>query len=249
MINQGTTLECFLDLIERLRPDLYEKRRILAPILGVEETTIRRWATGEGKPVGMTLNTLRYYLDYLGYQLIELSQIPDLYKDASRLLAFQVLTLEEMSKLTGHETYPAHLLAVLRGKRGVSPEREDQLREVVMVYREELMEKKRSTPKLVVVEHTSRGVQSLPVSLQTAVLEAVRPVVNVPVPPKDSLSRDERFRTLTENLLDFAKYYTSPGVSDADRDRLRAVVGQEKIFDLKNLLSRLCGSKAFSNQQ
>jgi hypothetical protein len=245
MIVHGTTLECFMDLMERIQPELFEKRKALAQLLNVEDSTVRRWFTGAGLPVGMSMINLRYYLDYLGYRVSEVTHLSNLLQDASRLLAFRVLTLEEMAGLTGHETYPDQLLAVLRGARGISSAREASLHEMVDTYRPELEEKLKTVPRLIVVG-TAVSEKKVCIGVAKSATPVTAPLV--PSPSKSDSGRDERFKGLVINLLDFAQFYADPKVPEEVRDQLRNVVGQENIFNLKNLLSRLCSSKAFSNQ-
>lgn len=245
MRTQGTTLECFTDLTERIHPELLEKRKILASVLEVEDATVRRWMSGTSVPVGMSMIGLRWYLDYLGYEVSELIRLPKVLQDAGRLLAFRVLSLEGMAKLTGYEDYPDQVLAVLRATRGLSAEREIQFRDIVGAYQQELVEKLRTIPKLFEIKHSPAimvGADSL-LGRSTG-----RPAVVSPATPKKGMQREDRFKGLVLNLLDFAQFYADPEVPEEIRDQLRAVVGQRNIFDLKNLLSRLCGSKAFSNQ-
>lgn len=54
-----------------------------------------------------------------------------------------------------------------------------------------------------------------------------------------------RFENEVDNLTNHAEYYLSDRVSDSGRDKLRDLVGQKKIYVLKNLLFRLCGETAF----
>jgi hypothetical protein len=59
---------------------------------------------------------------------------------------------------------------------------------------------------------------------------------------------EERFKVMTSELLELAQGFVAPGTTEADRDRLRQFVGQDNIFTLKNLLSRLSSSRAFNNR-
>lgn len=248
-----TTPECFEDLMGRLQqlPDFLEKRKQLAELLGVEDSTIRRWMSGSGNPAGMSMISLRAYLNFLGYKVKEFEQEPEVMRDASRLLAFRVLTLDEMTKLVDFGQYTDQVLAVLRGARGISKEREERFVHMVDAYRQELENAQRHLPKLVMVKQSpapsvAKEFGDSSPKLSSAALPAVAtasPVVKV------NQRREERFKGLALNLLDFAQYYANPEVPEEVRDRLRSVVGQQNIFDLKNLLARLCSSKAFSNQQ
>lgn len=252
MRTSGTTLECFSDLMVRIEPDLFEKRRLLARTLGVEDATIRRWMTGSAVPVGMSMISLRYYLEYLGYEVSELAKLPEVINQVARLLAFRVLSLEELANLTGFQGYTDQVLAVLRGARGLSEDRKSQFHGTVRAYRQELECALREVPKLAVVKQSSvpSATKVLSDSSSPKLTAAVLPVVAASfLTVKANQRREERFKSVALNLLDFAQYYANPEVPEEVRDRLRSVVGQENIFDLKNLLSRLCSSKAFSNQQ
>lgn len=246
-MRNGTTLECFMNLMKQIPPDeLLEKRRVLAEILGVEDSTVRRWMTGSNIPVGMSMISLQYYLDFVGYRLDELVRTSNVFKDAGRMLAFRVITLESMAELISEEGHVDHIFSILRGTRGVSALREEKFREMVDAYQGELAEKLLTIPKLVTLERkpTSTSIQSLP--LGEPLLTPAEPgTVSC---PKSNGTRDERFKMLVLNLLDFTQLYTDSKVPETVRDQLRNVVGQQNIFDLKNALSRLCSSKAFSNQ-
>lgn len=249
MRTQGTALECFEDLMERIEPDLLEKRKVLAQALGVEDVTVKRWAANSGNPVGLSVISLRYYLDFLGYRVDELVSISALLQDAGRLLAFRVITTDEMAGLTGFDEYPDALISILRGARGISASREEKLGEVVATYRKELLEKMRTTPKLIQIDRGTSAARTTIGSSNDPVSTLTKPVVVPMTGLKVGTKREERFRGLALNLLDFARFYTDPEVPEEVRDQLRSVVGQQNIFDLKNLLARLCSSKAFSNQQ
>ncbi len=84
-----------------------------------------------------------------------------------------------------------------------------------------------------------------PVQTSVPAVIASAPSSEVRAPTGQLQSRNERFKALTLNLLDFARVYTDPSVTEEVRDELRKVVGQRNIFDLKNLLARLCGSTAY----
>lgn len=246
---KGTSLECFEDLMRRLQSSqsFHEKRRILAGVLGVEDSTIRRWMNGSVGPVGLSMIGIRYYLDLLGYQVAELVPLSGVMKDAGRLLAFKVVSYEEMARLTNYTEHPSALLAVLRGTRGISSEREVLFREVVDAYRGDLAVTIKAIPRLVDLGPVATREQYVEITAeptngahkqtdaQTASVKSVRN------------TKAELFRGLIINLIDSAEYYFQPSVSEKEREKMRDVVGQENIFDLKNMLYRLCSSKAFNN--
>lgn len=62
---------------------------------------------------------------------------------------------------------------------------------------------------------------------------------------KPSPAKEEQFKGLVLALLELSQDYLDPMVSESARNALREAVGQDRIFELKNKLSRLCSSKAF----
>jgi transcriptional regulator with XRE-family HTH domain len=249
-MSQKTTLECFEDLMGRLQklPDFFEKRKQLAELLGVEDPTIRRWVSGSGNPVGMSMINLRSYLDFLGYEVSEFLREPEVMRDASRLLAFRVLTLDELTKLVDFGQYTDQVLAVLRGARGVSKEREDRFVHLVGAYRSELAKAQATLPRLVELEEKPRRGETK-VAGETASVSPTTASSEMVSVPLDAQMRAEHFRCLVHMLLDHARYYIGPELPDEVRDHLRSVAGQRTIFELKNHLARLCGNTAYKSLQ
>ncbi len=247
MKERGTTRECFADLMERLQsfPDFHEQRRRLASVLGVEDPAVRRWANESISPVGMSLISLRCYLDFLGYTVEEFTALTPMMQQACKLVAFRVISLEEMTRLTEYDPYTDRVLAILRGVRGVSREREQLFEQVVMAYKNELSSAQGKLPRLVVFER----IETKEVKKSTVdTAPVVAPVLRVPVTRTARISQAELFRGLLVNLLHSAEYYFQDSVSEKEREDMRDVVGQANIFELKNMLSRLCSSKAFNNR-
>jgi hypothetical protein len=244
------TLSCFSDLIRQIQelPNYVDKRKQLAEVLGVADTTIRHWMAGS-VPQGMSMVSLRYYLDYLGYKVEELAKTSKVMQGAGKLLAFRVTTLEEMAQFTtGHGHYGDQVLAAIRGSRGLSDEREGLFQKFVEAHSSELATVLTELPRLIVLDVKTEALEVKIMeetgqthSGQSAILLKQKDGQGAVV---DSNS-DEHFKCLTHMLLDYANRYVHPEVGDNERDRLRQVVGQRKIFDLKNVLVRLCGNTAF----
>lgn len=230
----------------RIEPNLIEKRRILAQVLDVDDQTVRRWANGSINPIGLSLISLRYYLDFLGYQVAELLPLSGLVKDLGRLLAFRVVDLDELAKLTNYPPeQTSALLAVLRSGRGITTDREIHFQEVVEAYRDELVSSIKKTPKIINLEVSEQYVEST-----AHPLTIVKPVNTQKVATLSvSSTKEERFRDQVLCLLQFARYFTDDSIPEDTREELRRVVGQRNIFDLKNELLRLCGAKAYQNHR
>lgn len=249
-MNGGTTLDCFEDFIHRLQsfPDFFEKRKKFAVILGVEDATIRRWMVGSAVPHGRSLISLRCYLDHLGYQVNELIKLPEVLREASKLIAFRIITLDELTKSAEFGQYPDIVLAVLRGVRGVSQARIDRFEQLVIAHRNELTEAIKATPRIIDLGSSSAHEHDVGVAAESPAEEA-RPNDSRKIEKRLSrYSKAELFRGLVINLLDCAGYYFQSSIPESEREKMRDIVGQDNIFELKNMLSRLCSSKAFSNR-
>lgn len=245
-MKKGTTKECFTHLMQELGYDNYEGRRILAEIVGVETTAIRRWISERSVPAGMSLISLRYYLDFLGYEVSEISHLDKPLRQASQLLAFKVLTLADLANMVGYEKYPDQLLATLRGVRGVTPERLKSFQEVVVAYEDDLREKMAQTQKVIILTHAKNtpapalGISpEITGSGQTFIEQAC-----------ESKERDIKMFVFLVGALDvLTDHFVGSGVDDELRERVRQAAGQQKVFAVKNKLARLCGVKAFNNLQ
>lgn len=244
------TLECFEDLMLRLKefPDYYEKRKQLAELLGVLDSTVHRWMTGSS-PAGMSMISLRYYLDFLGYQVEELEKVSQVMQSAGKLLAFRVTTLEEMARYTGHEKYIDQVITVIRGSRGISTERQALFHEFIKAHQLQLDEVMSKLPRLIMLDAKVKSEVMVSVVADDFVTPA--PILQEKTGQSEAVDSksDEHFRCLTLMLLDYANRYVRADVSDEERDRLRQIVGQRKIFELKNVLVRLCGSTAFKQSE
>lgn len=254
MNTKGTALECLADLMSRAekKSDSANWQKDVAEMCGVEVKTVQRWVTGKNPPKGLSMIRLWFYLDFLGYEVQELAGLPMFLHEVGQILSFRVITLIELAKLTSYEDHPDQVLAVLRRVRGTSPERKDQFSEVAEAYREELEKIKPTLPKLGVVPPGQERAEEILLSKGFTKVVSSTPVkaesLSLPTGEGTRLRNEKVFKSLVAGLHTLASYYTQPGVTEEEREQLREAVGQQEIFSLKNLLSRLCGSKAYSNQ-
>lgn len=89
----GSTRECLKQFF--LHSDWNLARPCLARFAQVDQQTVRAWRDEENRPVGMSLLRVRVFLDLLGYQVEEFSNLPDVAKQFGRLVAFDFITLDE----------------------------------------------------------------------------------------------------------------------------------------------------------
>jgi len=241
---KGTTAACVAHLAEATKGDL-EKRKTIVSFVGVTDSTVRRWFRGEMIPVGEPLLRLRFYMEFLGYNVAELQSLNPPVRDAARLFAFRIATLREIAQLVGYSEGRGGtdtLLAVFRGTQGVSKQRLDEFTSFVEVYGDQLLEKKRSTKKIQLNDGTSRtsAEDDLGAAKQPRVVHPLRPVVQ----PRDRDVIIESLGASVKALIPLARAASSDGFTAEERARVRELAGGDGVFRLANLLFRLCGERA-----
>lgn len=245
MIFKGTTAECLVHLANATKEDHFRKRKMLASFVGVGDEAVYHWFKKGALPVGEPLLRLRFYLEFLGYNVEELQTLAPPIRDAARLFAFRVATLPEIAQLVGYPEGRSGidtLLKVFRGTQGVTKQRLEQFTSFVELYGEQLSEKKRTTQKIQLNESAS-GVQSggAPEVVKTPqVVHPLRP----PVQPRDRDVIIESLGTSVKALIPLARAVSSDNFTADERARVRELAGGDGVFTLANLLYRLCGERA-----
>lgn len=77
-----------------------QTKKLLADFCGVTVNAVNRWLNGLGfLPNGQALIRLMFYLDMIGYKIIELERMPKVCRNFSELVGFSLLDSEEAAKL------------------------------------------------------------------------------------------------------------------------------------------------------
>ncbi len=243
---KGNTMECLAHLEKAISDDHLAKREILATFVGVESANVRRWFNGTVKPAGEPLLRLRFYLEFLGYQVEEIQKLAPAVRDTARLLAFRVVSLSDIVGLVG---YPEgrggtdSLLATLRGMRGVSEERLAHFVSLVELYRGQLPEKQRATRRVQLssVPRVSAEAEP-PAVVRSSVVQPLRPASRQAPGTHDALI--ESLAGSVKAMIPLARAISSDDFTPDERARLRELAGSDGVFTLANLLYRLCGERA-----
>lgn len=242
----GTTAECLAHLARSTKADRFNKRKILASFAGVGDETVFRWFKEVSLPVGEPLLRLRFYMEFLGYNVEEIQKLPPYIRDAARLFAFRVVSLSEMAQLLGYpegRSSTDTLLGVFRGVRRVTKLRQEEFMSFVKAYGEQLSEKERVTPKILLNDDANNA-QAVPVP------EAIKPlqVAHLLRPSKQQPhERDVIIESLAGSvkaLIPLARAVSSDSFSAEERALVRELAGGDGVFILANLLYRLCGERA-----
>ena len=236
---RGTTKQCLAHLAKVIKgSQFFDKRKMIANFAGVGDFTVHEWFSAGRMPVGEPLIRLRFYLEFLGYEVEELQELSSEVRDAARLCAFRVASLAEIAEFvgyggTGRSPIDA-LLEVFRGKRGVSRQKLGQFKSFVELYGAGLEEKERATPHVLRV--TSSGVQ-LPEVMAT------RPTSHDEVGNQSAVA--ESFAGLITAMLPLAEYVLSDRFTAGQRSRIRELAaGGRGVSRLSNLLTQLSGEAA-----
>jgi hypothetical protein len=123
----GTSAEC---LTHVLHNNPYEEvKAFTADFVGINRGTVRRWYTGT-VPKGMVMLKVRVMLDMVDYDVEEYQSLPQLNKQLAQLIAFDVLSADDvMSYLKYTDDHAVHRI-VLQGN-DVMPDRRFQLQELL----------------------------------------------------------------------------------------------------------------------
>lgn len=120
------------------RHNCLEGPGLLAEFTGTSQATVFEWLRGERLPAGNSLIGLQVYLDSLGYELEEFRSLPDLAQTLARLLAFGVLTLEEVAEELNYQSVKDVQRILLQGK-SMFQQRVNMLRRLVETHQDELL--------------------------------------------------------------------------------------------------------------
>lgn len=234
---RGTTEEClrhYLAQFPTLKRGVTKDRLPFAQYIGVTESTVRRWMSGNGEPIGFVLVKVRYFLQENGYEVKELQTLdPDL-RILGWLITHHKVVLEDVIRELGLEQKQSRLLQALHGHQLLSPAR----MEVVAAFCEQHRREYASTVADTEVERQSISVVERTASSEPTPDDAIQPLLRA-------------LDAIVTVLGPYLDRVLSDGMSADDRRVLREKLGANFVFDLSNRVSRtnrqlsgLCSEKA-----
>ena len=235
----GNTGKCLAHLARAIKGrDFYEKRKIIAVFADVKDSTVHGWFSANQMPAGEPLIRLRFYLEFLGYDVEELCALHQTVRDAGRLYAFGIAPLSEVADLVGYSGGNANdsLVKVFRGARNVPQERLQQFASFVELYEKQLDEKQRNTINVLV--GTSDNHRSEKVSV---------PVRSRPRTIGEShAALIETLAASVKAMLPLAEYALSNSFTAEERQHVRDLADGNGVSRLSLLLTKLSGEAARS---
>lgn len=186
----GSTEECLADFFRSYDWPLGKK--LLAEFTEVGEQTVRCWrltstAPNGNDPLGKQLLKVRVFLDMVGYNVKELDELPDLARRLGKVVAFGILTLDEVREKLDYRNSNEVYGILLRGT-GLVVHRQHRMQRLVESHADAVKAAAESWKERLVVlgtvekpgvlsSATPPRVQTDPRSETAEVLEKVRSVL------------------------------------------------------------------------
>lgn len=192
---------------------------------GTTTSTVTGWLADQVPPSGERLIKLWHLLEALGLESPELAELPGFNRYCGELLTFGVITMKELQEICELANSQSALL-MLRGKPPMRPqltveELYELHDETLQVRRADLFDS--SGPDS--GQETSDDTSAMSVSIQGGDVVVFT-------------------ASMLGTVLPLVRHLDSDQATPADRSRLRALVGNDDMFDLSNILNHLCSERA-----
>lgn len=247
-IFKGSTAACLKHLADAINDDT-AKRHIIARFADVDPGTVRRWFKNERTPIGEPLIRIRFYLEFLGYDVEELHVLDVIIRDAARMFAFGVATIPEIVQLVGYTEGKSGIetvIAIFRGARRTSRKRIEDFGAFVEMNQGVFAEKKRVIRRIEIGTASQLPARPAQASLLPRPRLGERSQLNLRQLFIESAAKQ------VKALLPLVQAIESDTFTPEERTLLRELSGGDGVFKLANILTRLCGERSramHSNQQ
>ncbi len=135
----GTTQECLRDFFAKVfkLPENQQEKIAshLVSFMGVNGNIIQRWADGGSQPNGLSFIKVQCYLKNMGYDITEIQNIDPIVSRLAELIVFNKIELSKALEISKFSSV-SELFRVLRGGRGISPERREIMKELCEPFKE-----------------------------------------------------------------------------------------------------------------
>lgn len=230
----GTTKECLYHYAENFLPpkgarNSSEAKVPMAKFIGVIPETIVSWISDRNKPLGGPLLKLRFFLDAVGYDVVELRGLHgSVNYMLAEMLAYGLLTNEQAVEQLGFNDGHS-IFRIAHGNSNTSSERAVKIRE---------MHEERSTAMQAA---KNQLLKDLGISRKEQVVSTTTVVQREQEEIDDeSMTSLAHFVLAITPLLEKAVTNTTR----EQRNKLRKLTGDSGMFRLSKASSRLCSEKA-----
>lgn len=204
---------------------------IIAEGCDVNRSTAGRWLNGHTMPKGEKLLRLWTLLDLSGFDVEETKQLDETVKQLGQLVALKVVSPEEVQAAIGHSGGLSNLWQTLFGRH--------KLWSHNYVYAQQFVQRHSDALQIAIGQLPTLNSQ-LP-DPGVVVEEGVQEPLDQSVETPDHVAILASYLRVA---LPLAELVESDSSNDADRKRLREMVGSEEFFHLTNLLHRLGSRRA-----
>ena len=237
---KGNTAKCFAHYVAKLPPKGSKTiglvRRPLKDFCNVGDAALGIWMRDPGKkkmPIGEPLLKLRFFLELMGYEVQELTELqPVIYRLAS-MIAFGAVTAADAQAYLGYTDHNAINRMVL-GRGSALKDKLAKINELWDLHKDEVEQKRKSW---------SAAIGTGQYGLAAATVHRVEQ----PEPLSGGTRRNgelEMLGHLILAMLPLAERVASDSCSAQDRRDLRQMVGNDGVFHLSTALNALCGEEA-----
>lgn len=231
------TMQCLIKVAKIVNKS-FELREKMRKLLGVEAKAGRLWFVRHNLPKGLNLLKLRFFLEFFGYKPQELENLPLVIYNFAQVVAFEIIDAENAAILVGFkEDQPtSDLLRILLARGGTTKAKAEKMK---LIYEENRLKVQEKRDEWINAIGCKTAKPSEITVAQKATLEA------------KSLSLNKEMPQVLANLIlaavPLAKALLSDDFSPEHRRQLRDLTKDNStngVFELSNLLNRLCSEKA-----
>ncbi len=201
----------------------------VAQVTGSTVQTVAGWLAGQAPPAERLIK-LWHVLAILGYESLELEELPAFNRYCGELLTFGGVGNEELQHIWGLH-HSQGVLAALRGTPPMHPQY--TLEELRVMYDVTLQDAKSSFLQGRESPASQQGDLTARSSVDTSVITVLQGMDDVLFTA-----------TLLGALLPLLRHLNSDECTPQERSLLRTLVGNDEMFDISNLTSDLCSERA-----
>jgi hypothetical protein len=218
----GTAAECLAHYAANLpldRRQMLETRRQMQEFTGASDKAALCWLKSRSYPIGHQLLSVKYFLESLGYNVLELNQLEPAVRRVGRLIAYKLISIDETVELCGYGSRST-LYHALHGTRNVSGRKK-----VIMsgIY-QRLAKSLPDTPTVTHLRQTSQVAAGNGQLNKELIMRSLAQLLEAAIP-------------LTSLLL-------SDQFSSEHRRRFRRLLRDQGVFRLSDNLNSLCSEHA-----
>lgn len=204
-------------------------RPLLAEFCGVENETAGTWLNHNTLPRGEQLLKLRFFMQFAGYEVDELTALPKIIRDLASLVAVDFMSVQEVTDYLKYRKEQNLYRVILRGE-GVLSDKQARIRHLLEVNDVELKRKRAAWQAR--IQMTLGTIESAKAAVATPNIREVTDIVMV---------ADHLVAALSALLSDAGRNGVSAGspLPEHIREAIHECIGDERVNRLIEQLNML----------